>query len=203
LKEATEKVPEKPPVNYTKSGVITNVGDVFTVIYNEQIVNPDGSLTVNALHMYLFGPTAVGEMVRGQAVCGTTPSKLAVKDTVTPTCGTPVVEPVAPDNPTPKSPRTELIGVFDAGGLKSITNVKVANGKEQIGNPSGAPYLQLKPGQTGPLQITFTRTPEAETGNQQMTWSFDATDMAGNVTHCPTTPVAANPLATGSPGTTR
>jgi hypothetical protein len=197
LKEATEKVPEKPPVNYTKSGVITNVGDVFTVVYNEQIPHPDGSLTVNALHMYLFGPTAVGEMVRGQAVCGTTPSKLSTKDAVAPTCGTPVVEPVAPDDPTPKSPRTELIGVFDAGGLKSVTNLKVTNGKEQIGNP-GQAYLQLKPGQTGPLQITFTRSDAAESGNQKMTWSFDATDMAGNVNHCPTTPVKDNPLASGS-----
>jgi hypothetical protein len=149
------------------------------------------------MHAYLFGPTAVGEEIIGQVTCGTVPSKLSAKDEVPPTCGTPVVEPLAPDDPTPKSPRTELIGVFDAGGLKSVTNLKVANAKEQIGNP-GQAYLQFKPGQTGPLQITFVRTDAAQSANQKMTWSFDLTDMAGNVTHCPTTPVKDNPLASAS-----
>jgi hypothetical protein len=202
LKEATADIPAKPPVNDTRSGVVTNVGDVFAVVFNEHIPNRDGSLTVNAVHMYMFGPTAVGESIRAQVTCGTTPSKLSAKDRVAPTCGTPVVEPIAPDDPTPKSPRTELIGVFDAGGLKSITNLKVTNGTQAVGSP-GQAYLQFKPGQTSPLQITFTRTDAAERGNQQMTWSFDATDMAGNVTHCPTALVAVSPLATASTQITR
>jgi hypothetical protein len=180
-----EPIPDDPPVNYTRSGVITNVGDVFGVVFNQQIVNPDGSLTVNAVHMYLFGPTAVGEMVKGQVTCGTSPSPLSVKDTVPPACGTLVVEPTAPDNPTPKAPRTELIGVFDAGGLQSITNVQATNGTVQVGLPNGAPYLKFTPGQAGPLQVTATRTPDAEASNSPMSWSFDATDKAGNKTHCP------------------
>ena len=176
-----EPVPDNPPPNYTRSGVITNVGDVFTVVYNQQVVNPDGSLTVNAVHTYLFGPTAVGEMVKGSATCGVTPSPLSTKDTLAPTCGTLVVEPMAPDDPTPKTPRTELIGVFDAGGLQSITKVQATNGKVEVGSPSGEQYLQFRPGQTGPLQVTATRIDESK----PMSWSFDATDKAGNVTHCP------------------
>jgi hypothetical protein len=180
-----EAVPDSPPANYTKSGVITNVGDVFTVVYNEQIVNSDGSLTVNGVHMYLFGPVAVGEVVRGQATCGTTPSKLAAKDKVAPTCGFPVVEPMGPEDPKPKAPRTVLIGVFDAGGIKSITNVKVTNGFERIGKPdTGQAYLEFKPGQTGPLPVTFVRFDDAETKDLPLSGSFDVTDMAGNLTHC-------------------
>ncbi|HEX8769369.1 MAG TPA: hypothetical protein VF711_01230, partial [Acidimicrobiales bacterium] len=66
LPSATEAIPNNPPANYTRSGVVTNVGDVFAVVFNQQIVNPDKSLTVNAMHMYLFGPTAVGDLVNGQ-----------------------------------------------------------------------------------------------------------------------------------------
>jgi hypothetical protein len=177
----SEKVPDNPPVNYTRSGVITNVGDVFTVVYNEQIVNADGSLTVNAAHMYLFGPTAVGDVVKGQATCGTTPSAVTPADRIAPTCGIRVVEPNSPEDPTPKVPRTELVGVFDAGGLQSITNIQATNGTVQLGIPSSSfPYLKFTAGQTGPLAITATRTDESK----PMTWSFDATDVAGNVTHC-------------------
>ena len=177
----TEPIPASPAVNYTRSGVITNVGDVFTVVFNQQIVNADGSLTVNAFHMYLFGPTAVGESVGGQVTCGTTPSAIAPSDTVNPTCGIPVAEPVAPDDPTPQVPRKELVGVFDAGGLQSITNIQAVNATVQIGDPSSAyAYLKFTPGQTGPLAMTATRVDES----QPMSWSFDATDVAGHTKHC-------------------
>ena len=182
LPNATEDIPAEPPVNYTKSGVISNVGDVFTVVFNEQIVHADGSLTVNAVHMYLFGPTAVGELVRGQATCGTTPSAATPKDDQPPTCGLLVVAPMGPEDPTPKVPRTELIGVFDTGGLKSISNIKVTNGEVDQGNPdSTEAYIKFTPGQTKPLPMTATRTNESE----PMTWSFDATDEAGNTVTCP------------------
>jgi hypothetical protein len=181
----TESVPDTPPINYTRSGVITNVGDVFSVVYNEQIINDDGSLTVNGVHMYLFGPTAAGEMVKGQAVCGTTPSPLTPEDTQGPRCGTLVVAPVSPEDPTPRTPRTELIGVWDPYGLQEIRNIQSQNATVHVGVEGGAPYLAFQPGQTGPLQVTATRNDEA----QPMTWSFEAVDEAGNVTNssdCPT-----------------
>lgn len=180
-----EPIPNNPPINYTRSGVITNVGDVFTTVYNQHIVNADGSLTVNAVHMYLFGPTAVGEMVRGQVTCGTTPSMLSKVDTVAPTCGVPVVAPEGPEDPTPKVPAQVLIGVFDAGGLQSVSTPVMTNGTAEVGrthpNDDGSaplPYLQFSPGQTGPLIVTATRSNES----QPMTFSFVATDKAGNAT---------------------
>jgi hypothetical protein len=62
-----------PPVNYTRSGTIDHVGDRWRIVLNEQIENPDGSLTVNAAHMFLLGPIAVGEMIIGSSTCGVHP----------------------------------------------------------------------------------------------------------------------------------
>jgi len=180
-----EPIPQFPAPNYTRSGVITNVGDVFSVVFNEQIVHPDGSLTVNAFHMYLFGPTAVGESVGGQVTCGATPTTVSPNDIVSPSCGIPVVKPMGPEDPTPLVPRQELVGVFDAGGLQSITNIQVANGTVQLGDPSSFyAYLHFTPGQTGPLPITARRSDDAEAAGLPLVWSFDATDISGNVRHC-------------------
>src|SRR5205085_201062 len=110
------------------------------------------------------------------------------------------VEPIGPDDQTPKAPRTELIGVFDAGtgsagsGIQAVTNIQVANGTVQVGVPSGAAYLQFTPGQVGPLQTTATRTSQGEAANLTMAWSYDVTDAAGNVSHC-NGPAAFPPVA--------
>lgn len=161
------------------------MGDVFTAVYNEHVHNPDGSLTVNGVHMYLFGPTAVGEVVKGQATCGRLPAE-APKDVTAPTCGTLVVHPVSPQNQTPRTPRTELVGVFDAGGLQAIENVQVVNGTVTLGDETGLPHLKFSPGQTGPLPMTAVRSDEAEARNAPLEWSFEAVDKAGNRVRCPT-----------------
>ncbi|MGI9088163.1 MAG: hypothetical protein ACR2HH_10565 [Chthoniobacterales bacterium] len=44
--------------------------DYFTYRFNEQVVNPDGSLTIYAAHQRLIGPTAVGDLYIGKVVCG-------------------------------------------------------------------------------------------------------------------------------------
>jgi hypothetical protein len=65
-----ERIPDNPPVNYTREGVLTNVGDRYRIVYNEQFVEPgSGSITVNAVHIYLLGPIAVGESIVGQVRC--------------------------------------------------------------------------------------------------------------------------------------
>ncbi|MCA1684310.1 MAG: hypothetical protein LC708_04195, partial [Actinobacteria bacterium] len=59
--------------------------DNYVVVFNEQIVNPDGSRTVNAVHQYFgyvldgsgnrvvdAGSTLKGDMILGQSVCGAT-----------------------------------------------------------------------------------------------------------------------------------
>jgi hypothetical protein len=83
-----EPIPELPPVNHTRTGVITNTGDRFKVVYNEQIVDPDGSITVNALHLHLLGPVAVGEQILGHVRCSMKPAATS-PTTGFPLAGTP------------------------------------------------------------------------------------------------------------------
>ncbi len=72
-----EPVPDNPPVNYTREGILANVGDKYKIVYNEQFVEPDGSITVNAVHLYLLGDIAVGEQIVGQVRCSTTGAAFA------------------------------------------------------------------------------------------------------------------------------
>jgi hypothetical protein len=62
-------VPANPGPNTRIEGALS-VGDSFTYIFNEQIVNPDGSITVNAAHLVLGGPLAFGDVIIGQSRCG-------------------------------------------------------------------------------------------------------------------------------------
>ncbi len=66
-------LPANPPPNLTIPGNEESVGDTFRVVFNEQIVNPDGSLTINAVHEYLLGPTLTGDLYIGQVTCGVVP----------------------------------------------------------------------------------------------------------------------------------
>ncbi|MGH3659241.1 MAG: Ig-like domain-containing protein, partial [Micromonosporaceae bacterium] len=50
-------IPTNPPPNYKVAGHLhlgTTTTDYFVIVFNEQIVNPDGSITVNPVHEY-FG----------------------------------------------------------------------------------------------------------------------------------------------------
>ncbi|MEJ7845942.1 MAG: choice-of-anchor P family protein, partial [Acidimicrobiales bacterium] len=62
-------VPANPGTNTRIEGALA-VGDSFTYIFNEQIQNPDGSITVNAAHLVLGGPLAFGDVIIGQSRCG-------------------------------------------------------------------------------------------------------------------------------------
>lgn len=66
----TVPVPASPAPNTERTGTLDHVGDSYRMVFNEQIKNPDGSLTVNAAHMYLLGPNAVGDLIIGQSRCG-------------------------------------------------------------------------------------------------------------------------------------
>jgi len=61
-----------PAPNTTISGHIhvNGIVETFRYVFNEQVVNPDGSITVNAGHEYILGPTAIGDMTVGQSKCG-------------------------------------------------------------------------------------------------------------------------------------
>jgi hypothetical protein len=71
--ETFVNVPVSPAPNTAYTGTIETVGDTFRYIFNEQVINPDGSITVYAGHLRLLGPTAVGDLYWGKAECGVTP----------------------------------------------------------------------------------------------------------------------------------
>ena len=99
-----------PAPNTEFNGALDHVGDQWRIVFNEQILGPD-SITVNALHMYLLGPTALGEMIIGQSRCGVraaapNAAPVAADDTYTVTQGQPPLDgrrPRAcwPTTPTP------------------------------------------------------------------------------------------------------
>ncbi|MDQ4091715.1 MAG: DUF1508 domain-containing protein [Actinomycetota bacterium] len=60
--KTTKAVPSKPAANLKMSGT-NSIGDKFKVVFNEQKKSRDGTLTVIAVHIYLLGPTAIGEVV--------------------------------------------------------------------------------------------------------------------------------------------
>lgn len=70
----TVNVPANPTPNTTYEGhVHVNGGiDTFTYVFNEQVVNVDGSITVYAAHEYLHGPSATGDLFIGKSECGVT-----------------------------------------------------------------------------------------------------------------------------------
>jgi hypothetical protein len=98
-------LPANPAPNTSYDGHIHVNGSIdnFRYVFNEQIRNPDGSITVNAAHQYLLGPTAVGDLIIGQSVCGVTPPPA---DTTAPT--------VNSVSPTGKkvSPRANVTATF-------------------------------------------------------------------------------------------
>lgn len=61
-----KEIPARPTANYTLRGKIPT-GDKFKAVFNEQKKGRDGSITVRAVHLYLLGPTAVGDVVVAEA----------------------------------------------------------------------------------------------------------------------------------------
>jgi hypothetical protein len=62
--------PDRDPApNTVYNGTLNQVGDSWRIVFNEQVFTPD-AVTVNAVHMYLLGPAAVGDMIVGQSHCG-------------------------------------------------------------------------------------------------------------------------------------
>ncbi len=72
---ATQPVPTNPTVGFAISGtLVISATDTerFTYFFNEQTTNPDGSITVTAVHLALLGPFAKGDLFVGQSTCGVT-----------------------------------------------------------------------------------------------------------------------------------
>ncbi len=67
--KTTKAVPAKPSVNQKMTGR-NSIGDKFKIVFNEQKKSRDGTLTVVAVHIYLQGPNAVGDVVIAESHAG-------------------------------------------------------------------------------------------------------------------------------------
>ncbi|MGI8810810.1 MAG: choice-of-anchor P family protein [Acidimicrobiales bacterium] len=120
-------IPVNPTPNLTVEGQLEDVGDSFRVVFNEQITESDGSLTVNAVHEYLLGPTAIGEVIIGHVNCGitataptttsSTSTTLAPTTTSTPTTST----TLAPTTTTSSTTSTTLAPTTTTSSTTSTT----------------------------------------------------------------------------------
>ncbi len=124
-----EKLPDNPPPNFTRTGILTNVGDRYRIVYNEQFIDPDGSITVNGYHMYLLGDIAIGDSIVGQVRCSAkgnafpnTPPTVRVGSTTVPPTTLPpslpttTLPPSSPTTPVPGTAAPAPIGDSSGGG---------------------------------------------------------------------------------------
>ena len=66
--KSSKAVPAKPSVNHSITGKVSN-GDKFKIVLNEQKKSRDGTITVVAVHLYLLGPIAKGDVVVAESHC--------------------------------------------------------------------------------------------------------------------------------------
>lgn len=107
--ETNVAVPPNPAPNTVVPGALETVGDRFRYVFNEQVVNPDGSITVYAVHLQLLGPTAVGDVYVGGVTCGVggtggTSTTLTESSTTTSSSTTPSSSTTSATSPGPLAP---------------------------------------------------------------------------------------------------
>jgi hypothetical protein len=157
---STYTVPVNPAPNTEVSGTIDHVGDRFRIVFNEQSKAADGTLTVNAAHMYLLGPLAVGEVVIGQSRCGITVSAATATSTTTtapPTSaaqGTSSTTAAGGTTSTTSASGTTSAGAADTSGSSGPTAVAAgARTGGQSGSGSGTPLAHT--GGASPLLLAL------------------------------------------------
>jgi hypothetical protein len=142
---ATTAIANSPAANLTINGFFklgASDTESFTYIFNEQIVNADGSLTVNAAHLKPTGQTAYGDVIFGQSTCGvrrsttttvTSANNPSTHSSITPVTFTATVAPAAgTGTPTGKVQFTD-------NGSNSGTPVALSSGAVTHGIIFGAP----------------------------------------------------------------
>jgi hypothetical protein len=148
--------PTLPSPNTEYEGVVPDVGDRFRIVLNEQTFNND-VITVNAVHLYMLGPTAIGDVFVAQSHCGlaatsTNQAPIANPDAFTVRRGTPLtIRPpgVLANDTDPES------SALRAGKLSPTQ--PPATGGGNWGFPSDPAHGTLRLGSDG----SFTYTPNA------------------------------------------
>jgi len=136
-------VPANPAPNTVIHGVIEGVGDSFDYVFNEQILNPDGSITVSAGHQKLYGPSAFGDIWVAQSVCGVNPgggrytplTPSRILDTRDGTGG--IASPIG-------NQATVDVQITGRGGVPA-TGVSAVAMNVTVTQPTAAGYLTLSP----------------------------------------------------------
>jgi hypothetical protein len=151
-------VPTNPPVNHKIHGVINSVGDEFDYVFNERVMNPDGSMTVSAGHQILIGPIAVGDLYTARVTCGVNPgggrytplTPARILDTRTGEGGFGV----------PVGPGTGIdVQITGRGGVPA-TGVSAVAMNVTVTQPTGSGYLTLSPaGKPRPFTANLNFTP--------------------------------------------
>jgi len=203
-------IPANPAPNTTYTGTVDGVGDNFRAVFNEQVVNPDGSITVNAYHLYLLGPTAVGDLIVGQSVCGVTATQTTTTTAPTTTTTAPTTTTTAPTTTTTGGQNRPPVANNDAYTTPQGTTLTVpapgvlANDSDPDGDPLTA-GMPTNPS-NGTLNLStnggFTYTPNPGfTGVDSFTYM--AHDPNGGMTTATVTiTVTATTTTTTAPTTT-
>jgi len=158
----TVDIPADPPPNDTYNGTIDNVGDSFRAVFNEQVLTA-GAITVNAVHFYLLGPTAVGDLFVGQSVCGVT---AVAGSTTSTTTGTPTSTSTPSSTTTTSSPSTTSSTIATTSttlpSTQTTTSTTLSSVPAAVG-PTAPSGSTSDPG-TGDGPATPTRSALARTG---------------------------------------
>ncbi len=148
--EVVVPVPANPAPNTIINGAIEGVGDTFRYVFNEQIPNADGSITVTAAHQVLLGPTALGDVFIGRSVCG-------VATSATPTTTSTTAAPASTTTTTTAASTTTTAaaagGGVAGGAFGYRTSVGLFGGAPATRGP--APTVTL-PAQGSATPITAT-----------------------------------------------
>lgn len=113
---------------------VNDVQESFRFVFNEQTANADGSLTVRAGHEQLLGPTAVGDLIIGQVVCGVSAGAVTTTTTTAATTTT----TAAVTTTTAAAPTNNTVG---GGAFGYYTNVGLFGGAPVTRGP--APTVTL------------------------------------------------------------
>lgn len=140
-------VPTNPAPNTLYSGHLHVNGsqDNFRYVFNEQVTDPDGSLTVHAGHLYLDGPTAVGDLLVGKAECGVTAVAVPAVSRFTPTAS-PVGKTITIEGSSFTGATKVAFTRATGGSVDAVTFSVIDDGRISVKVPTGAV--------TGPVSVT-------------------------------------------------
>ena len=203
-------IPANPAPNTTYTGTVDGVGDNFRAVFNEQVVNPDGSITVNAYHLYLLGPTAVGDLIVGQSVCGVTATQTTTTTAPTTTTTGGQNRPPVANNDAYTTPQGTTLTVPAPGVLANDSDpdgdpltagmpTNPSNGTLNLSTNGGFTYTP-NPGFTGVDSFTYmAHDPNGGMTTATVTITVTATT---TTTTAPTTTTTAPTTTTTAPTTT-